>query len=54
MIGLERRAALTGLSDACFNWIGVALHEMLLAEVYPRMADVMTADQWVAQWGKSR
>jgi nicotinamidase-related amidase len=45
---------LTVLSDACFNGSGIALHEMLLAEVFPRFADVMTADQWVDQWDKSR
>ena len=45
---------LTVLSDACFNGTGVALHEMLLAEVFPRMADVITADQWVVRWDMAR
>ena len=45
---------LTVLSDACFNGTGIALHEMLLAEVFPRMADVITADQWVVRWDMAR
>jgi nicotinamidase-related amidase len=44
---------LTVLSDACFNGTGVGLHETLLAEVFPRIADVMTADQWVVQQDKA-
>jgi nicotinamidase-related amidase len=40
---------LTVLSDACFNGNGVALHEMLLAEAFPAIADVMTAEQWIAR-----
>jgi nicotinamidase-related amidase len=45
---------LTVLSDACFNGSGIALHEMLLAEVFPRIADVLTADEWVTQQGNAR
>ena len=45
---------LTVLSDACFNGSGVAQHEMLIAEFFPAIAEVMTADQWVAQWGTAR
>lgn len=43
---------LTVLSDACFNGsdeAGIAQHEQLLAQLLPRMAGVMTADEWVAQ-----
>ena len=43
---------LTVLSDACFNGDDVAQHEHLLAELLPRMAAVMTADQWVAGLGE--
>jgi nicotinamidase-related amidase len=43
---------LTVLSDACFNGSGVALHELLVDELFPTIADVMTANQWVAQWDK--
>jgi nicotinamidase-related amidase len=48
---------LTVLSDACFNGTdetGVAQHEQLLVELFPRMAGVMTAYQWVTQWGIPR
>jgi nicotinamidase-related amidase len=48
---------LTVLSDACFNGAdeaGVAQHGQLLVELFPRMADVMTADQWVTQWDNAR
>ncbi len=45
---------LTVLSDACFNGSGVAQHEMLLAEFFPAIAEVMTADQWVAQCDTAR
>ena len=37
---------LTVLPDACFNASGVALHELLVAELFPTIADVMSADQW--------
>jgi nicotinamidase-related amidase len=40
---------LTVLSDACFNGSAVVLHELLMTELFPTIADVMTADQWVAQ-----
>jgi nicotinamidase-related amidase len=42
---------LTVLSDACFNPSGLAMHELLTAELFPTIADVMTADQWAAQLG---
>ncbi|HVW80833.1 MAG TPA: cysteine hydrolase [Mycobacteriales bacterium] len=42
---------LTVLSDACFNGTEeteLAQHRHLLGELLPRMAAVMTADEWVA------
>jgi len=44
---------LTVLSDACFNPSGAALHKLLLAELFPTIAAVMTADQWVIQSDKA-
>lgn len=38
---------LTVLSDACFNPSGGNLHELLLTELFPTIADVMTAKEWV-------
>jgi nicotinamidase-related amidase len=45
---------LTVLSDACFNGSGVALHDLLLAELFPTIADVVTAEQWVVRLDKAR
>jgi hypothetical protein len=36
-----------------FNGSGVAEHELLLAELFPAIADVMTADEWVVQLGNA-
>ena len=45
---------LTVLSDACFNGSGLALHELLLTELFPTIADVMTADEWVVRSNKAK
>lgn len=41
---------LTLLSDACFSPRSFELHELLLAKLFPTIADVVTADKWVAGW----
>lgn len=40
---------LTVLSDGCFNPSGVELHEILVSKLFPTIADVMTADEWVSR-----
>src|SRR5580692_778427 len=45
---------LTVLSDACFSGSAVALHELLVTELFPTIADVITADQWVVQLDRAR
>ena len=45
---------LTVLSDACFNGSALAEHELLVDELFPAIAEVMTADQWVVQRDEAR
>ena len=42
------------LSDACANGTNVAMHEMLMMQLFPTIADVMTAQEWVVLLGETR
>lgn len=39
---------LTILSDACFNGTGLSLHDLLMSELFPTIATVTSAHEWVA------